>query len=881
VSTIADLVIGVRADTGAAEKDISSFGSKVSKGFGKALLPATAALGVMGVIGKQAFDNLQDGAKNAHQTEQVIKTTGGAANVTAKHVDGLAMSLRKKAGVDDDVVHAGENMLLTFTNVRNEVGKGNAIFDRATSTVLDMSQALGQDTKSSAIQLGKALNDPVKGISALARVGVSFTQGQKDQIKALVQGKSALQALGDMGLKVTAPAQKALAEATKAGLSPTQALEKAHITLSAAQLKAYKAATEGGHTLEAQKIILHELGKEFGGAATNIDPMQRSLANMKLNAIDLASSLLQSLMPAMQVVVGIFTKATAVMQDHQTATKIVVGIVAGLAVGIIAVNAAMKLYAAGQLIVKAATTAWTAAQWLLNAALSANPVGIVIIALIALGVAIAALWVKSQTFRTIVLGVWSSLKSAVSSTVSFLEGLWQRFGDRIMSVARGAFGVVASIVKGQLDVIRGVVNVVTGLIHGDWSRVWDGMKQIVSGALSSATAVIRAVGPAIVGAALSLGKGIAEGVIHGVGDLAGSLAGKLKGEISSAISSAKGFLHINSPSKLVAQEIGSPIGEGIIYGFLTGTANLPATISAKLRSALDAAKQQVDAARGTFSASFGGLASVADQAFDAINATAKTKSEKLLDKLVSAHDVAAFKKNLGDARQGVTDAKSALTAFNANGNADGSMTPAEVAQKQRDLGAAVTAAQAQVDDLLYQQKVAALQKSSAAERLNLNATIAIRKLHFDAALAQLNKSLAKEGASSGKATQAVLKLLGAYGVDFQGVGRSMGVAWVQGLKESIEGAAKGAGKLSGTIASAAASVHVPGFASGVRNFDGGMAVVGENGPELVNLPRGSSVFSNSQSRGMFGGGVNVEHMEVRSDTDVRLVARELAMRLGG
>jgi hypothetical protein len=51
----------------------------------------------------------------------------------------------------------------------------------------DMSVALGQDMSSSAIQLGKALNDPIKGVSALQRVGVSFTASQKEQIKTLVQ----------------------------------------------------------------------------------------------------------------------------------------------------------------------------------------------------------------------------------------------------------------------------------------------------------------------------------------------------------------------------------------------------------------------------------------------------------------------------------------------------------------------------------------------------------------------------------------------------------------------------------------------------------------------------------------------------------------------
>jgi hypothetical protein len=86
-------------------------------------------------------------------------------------VGDLATAVSKKAGIDDEAIQSGENLLLTFTNVGNEVGKGNDIFSQATQTMTDMSVALGTDMKSSAIQLGKALNDPVQGISALQRIG--------------------------------------------------------------------------------------------------------------------------------------------------------------------------------------------------------------------------------------------------------------------------------------------------------------------------------------------------------------------------------------------------------------------------------------------------------------------------------------------------------------------------------------------------------------------------------------------------------------------------------------------------------------------------------------------------------------------------------------
>ena len=131
----------------------------------------------------KAFSEAQDGIK---QTETVIKSTGGIAGVTADEVTKLATALQKTTKFSDEQVRSAENLLLTFTAI------GKDIFPQATKTVLDMSTALGQDTKSSAIQLGKALQDPVLGITALRRVGVNFTDKQKDVIQALVDtGKKA------------------------------------------------------------------------------------------------------------------------------------------------------------------------------------------------------------------------------------------------------------------------------------------------------------------------------------------------------------------------------------------------------------------------------------------------------------------------------------------------------------------------------------------------------------------------------------------------------------------------------------------------------------------------------------------------------------------
>src|SRR5690606_34628428 len=119
--------------------------------------------------------------------EQIIKSTGGAAKVSADQVGSLATAISNKSGMDDEAIQSGANLLLTFKNVRNEAGKGANIFDRATQAATDLSAAGFGDMAGQSKMLGKALNDPIKGISALSRSGVTFTEGQKDQIKTMVE----------------------------------------------------------------------------------------------------------------------------------------------------------------------------------------------------------------------------------------------------------------------------------------------------------------------------------------------------------------------------------------------------------------------------------------------------------------------------------------------------------------------------------------------------------------------------------------------------------------------------------------------------------------------------------------------------------------------
>jgi hypothetical protein len=119
------------------------------------------------------------------QTAQTIKSMGNAANVSASEVEALAGRLEKLTATEAESIQEGANLLLTFRNISNQAGAGNDIFNRTTAIMVDMGRALGEDAAGSAIRLGKALNDPITGLTALRKVGVGFTEEQESQIKAL------------------------------------------------------------------------------------------------------------------------------------------------------------------------------------------------------------------------------------------------------------------------------------------------------------------------------------------------------------------------------------------------------------------------------------------------------------------------------------------------------------------------------------------------------------------------------------------------------------------------------------------------------------------------------------------------------------------------
>jgi len=122
------------------------------------------------------------------QLDAAIESTGGAAGLTARELKDLASSLQSVTNFGDELIIGAESILLTFTKISKEV------FPEVTERTLDVAVRMKTDLKSAALQLGKALNDPIRGLDGLSRAGVQFSDTQKEQIKTLAESGKLVEA---------------------------------------------------------------------------------------------------------------------------------------------------------------------------------------------------------------------------------------------------------------------------------------------------------------------------------------------------------------------------------------------------------------------------------------------------------------------------------------------------------------------------------------------------------------------------------------------------------------------------------------------------------------------------------------------------------------
>lgn len=151
----------------------------IAKRLGMAL--GVAASAAAGLVTYAIIRNTIEAEEGMAQLEARLRSTAGAAGISKDALVQLADNLQAVTRFEDDAIIAAEGLLLTFTKV------GRDVFPQAMESALNLSTVMKQDLQSSIMQVGKALQDPIKGVAMLGRAGVQFSKDQKAMIKELVE----------------------------------------------------------------------------------------------------------------------------------------------------------------------------------------------------------------------------------------------------------------------------------------------------------------------------------------------------------------------------------------------------------------------------------------------------------------------------------------------------------------------------------------------------------------------------------------------------------------------------------------------------------------------------------------------------------------------
>jgi hypothetical protein len=541
---------------------------------------AGAGLSQLGSFFTGAIEESSSWASALAQTEAVVKSTGGAAGLTAAQMGEMASAMSAASGnsiFSDDAILGAQNVLATFTQIKG------TNFGDATSAILDVSQALGQDLQSTSIQVGKALNDPVAGIGALSRVGVTFSEDQKAMIKSLVE-------TGD----VAGAQQVIIAELNKefggsaAAAADTFAGRQARL---AAQFDDVK-----------QKVgdaLLPVLGKLMDLFATKFMPYiemgSTALADLIAGfETDQVGVWVTQLQTALQLVVSNFDTVKnnlaafwEAFQDSDTLLGLqaaFAGLMAGLG----------SLYASFQTILPSLMSIFTNFGTIVGSVLYS--VGGAIGPLIALiGEKIGMLM---QALAPIAEQIMSTLASpAVLSAIDAVVQIFGLLGEIIITVvynrimllvdafkthllpiATTVINGLATVINAVFPVIKGILESVILYINGDttgainklgetFATVWTNIKLAVQGGVDYIVTAIKTKIEEAKNLGTDLVKGIASGIDLGVSFVKDAIERVL----GDALQKAREWGLISSPSRKFAEMVGAPISQGMAQGIVNSS----------------------------------------------------------------------------------------------------------------------------------------------------------------------------------------------------------------------------------------------------------------------------------------------------------------------
>lgn len=435
----------------------------------------------LGVSGKQAMgiitQGLRAGARDADTVADAIK------EFAIRAVDGSKLT-----------ASGFKSLGLSASSMSKKIGKGGKSANQALDVTLDRLRKIKDPVKQAQIatalfgtkaeDLGKALFaiDPSKAVQGLGHLKGATDQAGKAMgdtaASKFTAWKRGLETnLTNVMVTSVIPALNDFSDKLKTfGVTPAGIVKTGIVVTGlAVGFKGLSKAITG------VKIVAGGVSKAIGigqGAVSGVRNAGSAWETLRLRAMYAGDASRK----AGSAILGAGKSAvTAAANLAQLAAGYVwMGIkAAASAVATVAVKTA-------QVAVAAATKIWAGVQWLLNAAMSANPIGLVVVALAALVAGVVYAYTHFTTFRNIVNGVFGWLKTAVTAVIGFVASHWRL----IIAVIGGPLGLAFALITKYWSQIKSAVmfgvNLVVGFVRSHWRL----LVAIIGGPLGLAFALV-------------------------------------------------------------------------------------------------------------------------------------------------------------------------------------------------------------------------------------------------------------------------------------------------------------------------------------------------------------------------------------------------------
>ena len=387
------------------------FGSSVSSGLKRAFVGVLAG-GAVASFTKDLISAGEAEVSSNKKLENIAKSMGlfGAqTQAVSKRLEDYSSTQQLALGIDDDVIKSTQMKLLTFANLAKTAGQTGGMFDRATMAAQDLAAAGFGTAETNAVQLGKALQDPIKGITALARSGVTFTEQEKKKIETLVKSGKILDAQNLVMQAIETQVGGTAAAGVTGSMKMQQAFAQFRESLGVALLPTFNKLADFFTTTLIPK--LQDFFKRFQEGKTFLNP----------------------------VINGIRGFIKFVVDNRDFLVPIAAGI--GTIIGLLKVwNTITKLVAAAQMI--------------LNLALAANPIGLVVLAIAGITAALTVFFTKTKTGQRI----FTALKDAFVTAFDFMKRIVQDWGNVWITVINQVIGAVNVLLSALKTVTFGTID---------------------------------------------------------------------------------------------------------------------------------------------------------------------------------------------------------------------------------------------------------------------------------------------------------------------------------------------------------------------------------------------------------------------------------------